>query len=220
MSIEPERWRAKHPRGRAVQEVGTVFGIEGALLRVEVDDDMLLARRAASCLLAPMAGDAVLVTLLESGAAYVLAVLERDADADSRIVLEGNASIEAPSGKVRVLSREGVDIVTEQEISLISGRTTLHTTEAAVSAERFGIFSSTVHAELGVVKVVAEALDSIADRIFQKAKRVYRVVTEQDNLRAESIDHAAKRTMSLRAEHAIVMAKELVKVDGEQIHLG
>ncbi|MDI1428237.1 MULTISPECIES: DUF3540 domain-containing protein [Polyangium] len=220
MHIEPQRKRAKSPRGRAVQEVGTVHAIEGELIRVEVADDILLARRAASCLLAPAAGDAVLVVLLESGAAYVLAVLERDAEASSRIVLEGDASIEAPSGKVRVLSREGVEIVTEQEISLIAGRATIQAADTAVSAERLGVFSSAVHAEVGVVKVVAEALDSIADRIFQKAKRVYRVVTEQDNLRAESIDHAAKRTLSMRAEHAIVMAKELVKVDGEQIHLG
>lgn len=220
MNLGSQRKRAKSVYGRAIEEVGTVVAIEGTSIRVEVEDDVIVARKAASCLLAPAAGDAVLVVLLESGAAYVLAVLERDAETASRIVLEGDAAIEAPTGKVRILSREGVEMVTEQEISMVSARTTIHAPEAAISAERLGIFSNAVQAEVGVVKVVAEALDSIADRIFQKAKRVYRVVTEQDHLRAESIDHAAKGTLTMRAENTIVMAKELVKVDSEQIHLG
>ncbi|WP_437321051.1 DUF3540 domain-containing protein [Sorangium sp. So ce385] len=219
MSIELQRRRAA-PRGRAVQEVGTVHAIEGDLIRVEIDDEVLVARRAASCLLAPMAGDAVLVAQLDSGAAYVLAVLERDAGADHRVVLDGNATIEAPAGKVRVLAREGVELITESEISLVSGRTILHAADAAVSVERLGIASGAVQAELGVVKIMAEAIDSLAERMFQKVKRAYRVVTEQDHLRAERIDHAARSTLTLRAEHAIVAAKELVKVDGEQIHLG
>jgi Protein of unknown function (DUF3540) len=220
MSHEPQRKRAKSPQGRAIQEVGTVHVIEGDLIRVEINDEMRIARRAASCLLAPAPGDAVLVVLLESGAAYILAVLERDADTSTRIILEGDASIEAPTGKVRVLSREGIDVVTEKDINVIAAHVNTQASEVTITSERLGIFSTAVNADVGVVKVVAEALDSIADRIFQKAKRVYRVVTEQDNLRAESIDHAAKRTLSIRAEHAIITAKELVKVDGEQIHLG
>jgi len=47
MNFEPQRKRAKSPRGRAVQEVGTVHAIEGELIRVEVADDILIARRAA-----------------------------------------------------------------------------------------------------------------------------------------------------------------------------
>jgi len=220
MNLGSQRKRSKSVYGRAIEEVGTVVAIEGESIRVEVSDDVIVTRKAASCLLAPAVGDAVLVVLLESGSAYVLAVLEREAETTSRIVLDGEAAIEAPTGKVRIVAREGVDVVTEQEISLIGGRATIHAPETAISSERLAIFSNAVQAEVGVVKVVAEALDSIADRIFQKAKRVYRVVTEQDHLRAESIDHVAKGTMTMRAENTIMTAKELVKVDSEQIHLG
>ena len=50
--------------------------------------------------------------------------------------------------------------------------------------------------------------------------RVRRTVEELDHVRAEQIDYAAKKTMSLHGDNAIVTANELVKVDGEQIHVG
>ncbi len=43
---------------------------------------------------------------------------------------------------------------------------------------------------------------------------------ELDQVKAEHIDYAASASMSLHAQNALVTAEELVKVDGEQIHVG
>jgi Protein of unknown function (DUF3540) len=51
--------------------------------------------------------------------------------------------------------------------------------------------------------------------------RSYRTVTEMDQLRAERIDHvAAEQAMNLRGKDTLMTAERLVKVDGEQIHMG
>jgi len=51
-------------------------------------------------------------------------------------------------------------------------------------------------------------------------KRSFRTVEDIDQLKAKKIDYAAETTMALRAEHAVVHAEELVKVDGKQIQMG
>jgi hypothetical protein len=51
-------------------------------------------------------------------------------------------------------------------------------------------------------------------------KRSYRFVEEADQVKAQRIDYAAEKSVCLRGENALVVAEELVKVDGGQIHLG
>ena len=68
---------------------------EGDRCTVTLEDDGtdVVARRAASCLLAPEPGDRVLLTLQPEP--FVLAVLERDADRVARLEIEGNAALKA-----------------------------------------------------------------------------------------------------------------------------
>jgi Protein of unknown function (DUF3540) len=50
--------------------------------------------------------------------------------------------------------------------------------------------------------------------------RSLRTVEAMDQLRAGQIDHVAQGTLNLHGENAVVTAEELVKLDGEQIHVG
>ena len=59
-----------------------------------------------------------------------------------------------------------------------------------------------------------------AERISQRVKRLYRHVEDFEQLRADKVDYVANKTMSLRGQNTLMTAEELVKVDGEQIHLG
>jgi len=77
-----------------------------------------------------------------------------------------------------------------------------------------------VRAELGRAIVSAETLDQRIGRLSQRLKRAYRFIEEGEHVRAESLDYAAEKSVNLRGENTIVTARELVKVDGGQIHLG
>ena len=77
-----------------------------------------------------------------------------------------------------------------------------------------------VRAELEAVKLVASRVHSVVERVSQQVQRSYRTVTETDQLRAQRIDYTAEKTMSLHGEHTLITADDLVKVDGDQIHLG
>ena len=67
---------------------------------------------------------------------------------------------------------------------------------------------------------MAGLVDTVMERISQKVKRSYRLVEECDYLRSGEVDYRADKNMSLHGDNTMVTAKELVKVDGGQIHLG
>jgi hypothetical protein len=103
---------------------------------------------------------------------------------------------------------------------MVAGTVDVTATEGRVAVDRLSFFSSFVEAELGRARVLAATLDSVIERAHARLSRSYRVVTELDQVKAERIDYSARKTASIHAENTLVSAEELVKVDGEQIHLG
>ncbi|WP_224366482.1 DUF3540 domain-containing protein [Hyalangium versicolor] len=205
----------------AFQESGTVVAVEaGASLSVRADSGTYLARRAFSCLVEPMLGDVVLVSGLPDGTCWVLAVLEREADAPARLVTEGDLEIRLTQGRFVVAAQEGVDLVSAQDVSVTAGAVRVNADEGSVVTRQLNLLGSFVRAEFDRIKVLAESCDSAFDRLLQRMKRSYRFVEEHDQVRAARIDYVAEQNATLRGSNTLVTAKDLVKVDGEQIHLG
>ena len=65
---------------------------------VRVGSGDYAAKRAVSCLVEPALGDRVLVALHDAGC-HVLAVLDREGDAPTRLVAEGDLEVSAPGGR-------------------------------------------------------------------------------------------------------------------------
>ena len=88
---------------------------------------------------------------------------------------------------------------------------------------RFGtlaLLASTVLAHADGAKIAVKAVDTFCDRLSQTVRRCFRTVEETDQLRAGRLDYRAENEMLLRAENVLAGARKLVKVDGEQIHIG
>ena len=69
-------------------------------------------------------------------------------------------------------------------------------------------------------KLLARTADSVLERLFVRAERAFRQVEGLDQTRAGQIDLVAKDCALLRGEHTIVGADGMLKVDGEQVHIG
>ncbi len=210
----------KREHRQVFQDVGEVVRIDGDVFLVRTDTTELQTQRAKSCLLAPEVGDMVLVALIEGRSSYVLAVLEREDGAASRIVLDGDVEIKAPTGRIGMVAQEGIGFVSGKEVSVVSGSVEVRSVTGNVVFEQLSYLGTVVSAEIGKIKLVAGIFDSALERLTQKVKRSYRTVEEVDQVRAERIDYAAKKNMSLRGDNTLITADQLVKIDGDQIHLG
>jgi hypothetical protein len=196
------------------QEFGEVVAVEAELLTVRTALADVVARRAASCLLDPAVGDRVLVAAEERGDAYVLAVLEQRDPGAATLTVEGDLTLRSLRGKVSVAAQEGVDIVTAAAARILASTVDVEAMEA------LSVLSGAVKAELGKVKLYASTLDSFFERVSQHAKRSFRTVDELDQVKARHIDYAASGNAHLRGENALVSAQDLVKLNGEQVHVG
>lgn len=208
----------REPSRELVQEEGEVVASDGSAITVRVGAGALEARRAVSCLVAPEAGDRVLVATGSRGA-WVLAVLEREREEPVRLHAEGDLTLEA-EGRLILGAREGVEVATPAGIHLAAKKTSIEAVETTVVSERISLFAGLVRSEAHTVQAVLGVLDSTLERLSQRVKRAYRFVEEMDVTRAGSIDYRADDVASLRARHTVMAADELVKVDGKQIHLG
>ena len=195
-----------------------VLLLEGG--RVVVDDEgrRFVAQRAASCLLAPEAGDLVLCDAPADGPAFVLAVLQRDAT-PARLCFPGHATIET-GGHLRIDALTGFSLTTPGEATFTAPVMRATTGEASIVARTLGLVAGAVRTEAGSLRTVADHVDVVADRLWSRVQRAYRFVAERDQVRAGSIDHRAEQTVSVRGKNAMMIAEELVKLDGGQVHVG
>jgi hypothetical protein len=202
-----------------MQEAGTVVTRKAGALEVRTPSGTYQARRAVSCLVAPEEGDQVLVALTQAGRCYVLAVLERDS-ADVEVATEGDLTIRLPKGRFQLLTQLGAKLVSAKDLTFTSSRFNLHALDGNLVLGRLTYVGRYVRSEIERIKSLAGTMDTVLERLSLRAKRSYRTVEGLDQLRAGQIQHRAEKNCSLHGENAVVTADELVKVDGEQIHLG
>jgi hypothetical protein len=205
---------------RVFQEGGAVLRLEGSCILVATTSGTYRAKRAVSCLVAPEPGDRVLVAALEDGTVYVLAILEREDGQVTTISVEGDLTLRLPSGRFDVAAQEGMNLISGKDMAIVTGGLDVSAVRGGFAVEHLSFLGTFLQANIEKAKLFAGSLDSRLDRLSQRVKRSYRFVDEIDQVRAEQIDYAAKKSLSLHARNALVTAEELVKLDGEQIHVG
>ncbi len=225
------------------QAMGTILRSEGPFFVVRTDHGDLRCRRAVSCLVEPKVDDFVLCAarsdaelnkdgalaaprlvqsrvVAEPAAAYVLAVLERENTETTTLTADGNLDIKLSSGKLRMASSEGIDLVSSKHVQVGAAHFGVHATTAKLVAQEMLVFGAHALGEIAAIRLKGGIMDKVFERVSERVQRSFRRVEEIDQLKAKQIDYVAEETMSMRSENMVATAKELVKVDGEQIHFG
>jgi hypothetical protein len=179
-----------------------------------------LATAAASCLLTPAVGDRVWVVGEPAGSVYVIAVLERaQAGAPATLAFAGDVAVSA-GGRMTLAAREGLDLATPAALAVSADDLHVQARRGRVALQELSVVARSVFASLLRVTRVGEVLELLVDRVTQRSKHSMRAIEGIDHTQAQTIDYRAQGTAQIQAEHALVNGKELVKLDGGQIHLG
>jgi hypothetical protein len=186
---------------------------------VRLETGIYEAVRARSCLVAPEVGDKVLCAV-EAEGVFIIAVLVGREGAATKLTADGDLELSARGGKVAICASEGVDIVSGRAVAMTAAEVHVRAKKGSVAVEEMGFFGRLLQAEVKKIALVAEEVDSVLGRLTQRAKRVFRFVEEIDQTRAGTIDMRAQDLIGIRAENAVISARVLTKVDGEQIHIG
>ncbi|BDG71415.1 DUF3540 domain-containing protein [Roseomonas fluvialis] len=191
------------PLAGATTESARVIAQEGEAFTILRGPERETALRAFSCLVEPAAGDLVLIGRAE-GQAFILAVLARRGAAPMRLAVPDGATIAAPQGRIAIEAGT---------FDLCADATSVTTRSMAVTAGQ-------TDASFGRISLLAEAIETIAQRIIGRFRRSVRIVEESDQLRARHVDQRASGHMHLRGDAVTLQGSALVKLRADQIHLG
>ncbi len=215
---------ARHIEPRNAEDVrqraGEVIALEGSRCIVRCDDGSLVADRAVSCLVEPRVRDRVLVASAGEREHYVLAVLRRTGDEGIDLSAPGDLRVKLANGRLDVEVEQGVAITSRAEVAIASKELEVHGAVARFAVERLSVLGAKLEAHLGDLRAVAGGVDAVFERIVSRVKHSQRFVEETDRLDAGEIEMSATGTLSVAAHDAVVTAEQLVKIDGEQVHVG
>lgn len=200
---------------------GHVVLVAGGAVGVRAVDGERSARRATSCLIAPVLGDRVLCATLSDGTSFVLAVLERtEADARLELSLDRDAVLSVAEGRLDIVADHGIGVATQQTIQVGAESVELRARSATAVVDELFTIGKRALAHFARSTTVGEVVETVAETLSQKAKRALRFASEIDQVRAGFADYAAEKAMRLHGDNAFMTAEKVVKLDGENIHLG
>lgn len=171
-------------------------------------------------------------TLRAKGGASVT-IVERDGaerieirDAEQRLVFEfdpisrkatlclpeGDLAVRAPKGNIE-LEAGGTIRMQSKHVQIAADKTELSLREVALTAER-------VLAKLDEARVVTRRLETVADKLFERARAVFRTATDLHQLKAGRSRAIVEGAYVVRSGHASIESREETKIDGSEIHLG
>lgn len=202
-----------------VLEYATVEEARGDVLVVRAPHGPATARRAASCLLAPEAGDRVLLSL-DREEAFVLAVLERSGTGERRLVLDGPARLEVPEGGLSIAARDGISLASATEVSIAAPDLSFCAARLTAGVSETSLTGEGLTAKVARIKVVARSVDSFLGRCVERMVSCLRQVREHDETQAGSARQIVEGTLTVHTANTVHLAEGHVKIDAEQIHLG
>lgn len=201
-------------------EIGKVKLLSDRLHMVDTASGIIPAAKSMSCLIEPLPGDTVLLSLSAEGKSYILSILERENDGRVDLVFEGDVDLKTKDGRIRLAAQKGLDLVSAGDTSMVSGELSISSVEAEVNIQRLSFLSSFFHGQIERVKLIGQACDSVFERVSQNIKRYFRRVEEVEQLHVGQLDYQAKKLMSLRGKYSILTAQEDVRIDGDKILMG
>ena len=148
------------------------------------------AAERAASCLLEPAKDDAVLVWLTGDACWVLAVLSRDH--------------EAPA----VLSVPKADSTT-----IAGDYLTVSCRDLQVAASDAGLVSRSI-------TTMAKTVSHRADNLIQRLKGSLRIIEGTDNVRAGDVDYRASGTARIHGKRSLMTGTELVKLDGDQIHVG
>ncbi|MGJ3702993.1 DUF3540 domain-containing protein [Variovorax sp. AFSI2.2] len=189
-----------------------IVGTDAGGAQVVISGDLQLrARRAASCLLEPAAGDSVACLRIAPQEVWIMAVLQREEGTANVLRCAGNLRIAVDGGALELeAARVGLK---SEELDIAAQKTRVATDTADLVGREFHLIGTSI-------KVVGSVLSSVMERVQHFSRHYLRTTDGIDRVAATHLECEAKQLLRLEGEHTLVNGRELIKARGAQIHFG
>ncbi|SDN25082.1 Protein of unknown function [Desulfonauticus submarinus] len=206
----------------SMMEAGKIIEVKGEIFSVITSFGYFKAKKAETCLITPMKGDKVLLYADGTEPAYILAILERSKESFSprEVAFEGSVEIVSKKGNLNIRSMENIKILSSNEVLISSEDFNLSARRGNFLLNHFKFLGNIFEAKVQKIKAMADSVDSIFKRMVQRLKSSYRYITGHEEVQAKSMRTLVDEAMIVQTKNTIHRAKENIKIDASQIHMG
>ena len=212
--------RSRQRRAEPVHVSGEVLAVESIAITVRTDVGILEARQAASCLLRPELADKVLVSGASAADCYVIAVLERFGSTEQHLQFSGDTLLSVQGGTLRMAGSEGLELKAGTTVTVTASEVDMRASKASLVFGELSAIGRAWNGALGQLRFVGEALDTVVQRLTTHARDSLRTVEQTDQVRSGQIDYRADGNVHVQGQNTLINARELVKLNGDQVHIG
>lgn len=207
--------------GGAVNALGRVASaLPGGLYSVESEGRVLRCQRAASCLLRPEIGDLVLVSGPDANRLYLTAVAEQADARTARLDVSGDLTLASERGAVSIESATQLSLEGREGLRMGTPQLEIDAGTADCRVGRLSYSGEEAEARVLSIRVIGRVYEAIVDRLVHLSKTAFRMTEGIDQVRASHIDYQASEMARLHGKNTVVTAKDLIKADASQIHMG
>jgi hypothetical protein len=194
--------------------------VDAPPLELKIGGRTVEARRAASCLLSPMVGDRVVATI-SGNEAFVLGVLTREESGVSSFALGSGVAIDVDQeAGVSVRGARDLHLGASRSVTASGEEVRVQAGRASVVAKKIEAIGASLESSFDHVRQLGRIVEVVADEVSSRLKRSLRFVSEIDQTRAGVIDTRAEGVVTIHGENTCVTARQVAKIDSNQIHIG
>ena len=204
---------------RHQSETGVIQGGFGRHFMVQTATGVSRASLAFSCLVVPEPGDKVLLQSADHQL-YILAILERTQECETRLIAEGDVSLASRDGSVDIRAKSKVSMASADGISLTSRDVGIASLNTQLHSQKLALRGEQMESQWREVRTITDAWHLVADTMTEKLKNAFRKVDGTNQQTSHNHLQQVDETLSMRSKHAVITSRKDMKIDGERIHMG
>jgi hypothetical protein len=202
-----------------VAESGLIQGGFGKYFMVQTRQGVVRASKAFSCLVQPLAGDRVALQRVDDQL-YILAILERDAEVETRLVVAGDLGISSTSGKISIRSAKDLQLSSAETLGVVGKALEITALDTRLHSINLELQGERLSSSWKEVRSVSDALHLVATTLTERFRNAFRKVDGVDQQTSANYLQQVDQTLSVRSHNAVITSRKDIKIDGERIHMG
>lgn len=209
----PNQWAAPN----AYQAV--VAKIERDGIQIQIQDRVITAQKAFSCLIQPVEQDIVSVQLMDTGEFVVTAILERSTAAPTQIQFKDDIQVQG-QGRIDIRSQGNLGLMTDQQL-FCSSDTAMHKSNHAwIAFDHTKVVMSKLESTIDKIQSVSQWVNTLAKQAMQRFQTYIRHTEDMDQTKAGNKKQQVEGLYRVDTETTLMMSNKDTKIDGQHIHMG
>lgn len=196
-----------------------VNGVSSESVLIDTGTGVVNAGVAFSCLVAPIAGDTVLVSVA-GNEYFVLSVLKREQEQDMTLEFPADVTMASRQGKVSVVADQGIGLMTPSETRFTASRINCRSAELDLVTNRLHANATDIEAHSKNVSLHTNTLSTVAKQVSQKTDMLVRWVENVETLNIGNLVQRIRKNLTSHSNQAMITATKDMRIDAERIHMG